>query len=512
MLYPFYLEIKNVLKKYYESLDLRRKDFILVVLIFFTLMVLMKILNTFNLDLIYIITFLGVVYVFSSFSGNNKILLEYINSDKFHFSRVFPISNFRLMGIQTTKFEIIYIAEYVSISVSLMLLLIITGYPPLATIFSLINITLVALCIRCIILILNSRKKRDFLFLKVTIDTIKIFMIFIYFHYITVFFYSLLDPQQILSKIKNIKNTAIFEQFFFWFAHLEKVSLLIFLILIYCLLIITRIYIYSLIFESQLNDNEVNRLYKIHFFEKILSRNIFLKKEWRELQSISFFNLVTSRIIAYTIFLIITITFNIKFNLSPVIILIISLFELIYISEKISSSYLGKEKGFITNYIFSNTSISKIILYKTIIHTLIIAIYITIINGVMIISFQYNLLNSINLIVILLFSTPTQVYISNFFNTYKTSYQNEFGIPNKKMQFIKTLVKSLLGYMTLSILTFVPLVFDNSTGFFIGIFSFLLLNISTLFVIYMFTIKKGRGFYGEYEQVYSKQEYKDTSS
>lgn len=502
MFYIVFYEIKNVLKKYINSLNLKNIDYLIVALFFLTLMTLFKVLNIFEVEIKYIISFLAVVYVLTSFSGNNKMVKEYIESKEFSANRLYPISSYKLMAIKTIMFEILYLIEYFLISSALALLLIITGYSPFTSIFSLLSITLLALCTKNILIIFSIRSKRKLSFLKVIMDVTIIFLTFFYFHYLTILFNSISDLNNLLDQVKDFGDLSFFNSFFIGIYYLQNASTFLLLSLTYIFFMAIRILIYSRLSELK---NKVSLHYpKIKVLNSISFSNIIIKKEMEYLNYLSFFRHYLSKIIAYLLFFVIVLIFDIKFDFSNILLAIIIFFELISMSEKITTSYLGKEKSFILHYIFSSTSIQHILLYKTFVHSMLNAIYITIVCLIVVILFEINLVNSIILVFVMLSSVPTQVYISNIFNTYKSSYMNDFGIPNKKTHIFKILIKSIISYITLAILTFTPLIFTNIASSLIIIISFLLLNIFTFLMLYIFTRRKEKDFYGEYGSAFSK--------
>ncbi|MBZ4226407.1 hypothetical protein LAE98_30965 [Bacillus wiedmannii] len=497
-------EVKNILKKYFDALDLRKKDYIIVSILFLGLMSLLKVLNTFEIDIKYIISFLAMVYILSSFAGNNKLIRDYLESPNFFFNRLYPLSSIRIMMIKMIAFEMLYLVEYAFISSSIVVLLIFAGYSPIPSILNMLNITMLALCIKSILMILSMRKKRGFYVFKVLSESLKIFLVFFYFHYLVIFFYSISDLEHVISKMRNLSNSLLFDYYSICINSLGTLSLFLSLLCIYILLMGLRVFSYSRVIMSTTKNTKVLNPNKVGVFKKRISRNIMFIKEWRCLNEISFLSFFITRILAYVLFFIIVMSFKIKFDLSDTLIMIILFFELIYMSEKITSSYLGKERSFVLHYLFSSTPIKKIILYRTFVYFLFTAGYITIINIMVIILFEINISSSMMLIFITICSAPTQIYISNIFNTYKASYVNEFAIPNQKMTFIKILVKSSITYLTLTIITFIPLIFSNSSSVVIGMSLFLLLNIISFLILYIFTRKKERGFYGEYKAAYSE--------
>lgn len=503
MLQTAFLSVKNILRKYIESINFTNRDYLLLGFLFLVLMSLLKIINSFGIQSKYTIAFLATIYVISSFAGNHKLFREYLDSDYFRYNQVFPLSPNKLMILKVIELESVILSEYALISSFTVLLLIITGYPALMSIFSVLSITLVALCIKNIIVILNAKKVKEGYILGVIIETLKVFLVFFYFHFLISFFNSISNPDQIYSIIKNLDHLLIMDYFFSVINQLGNIQTIILLLLTYVILIAIRTFTYSKLVSLQMK--ETGELHSnIIRFNKIFPNNILLIKELNHLRTTSIFRTFMIRISAYILFFVFVIGFDITFNLNYVIVTIIIFFELIYMTEKVTSSYLGKEKGFVLNYIFSGTSIRNILMYRTLVYSVITIVYMVFINLIMIILFEINFLNSIELMFIIICSAPSQIYISNFFNTYKTSYINDFGIPNKKMQLIKIIIKSIIAYVTLSFVTFIPFIFDGLTGFFILLLAFTVVNLTFFYLFYIYSKIKEKELYGEYGQAYSE--------
>lgn len=510
MLHLIQLEIKNIFKQYLSSLNLTNLDYLIYCGIALSITVIFKILHTFDVNLEYIFLVISAITIICTFSGGNDLIFKHIKSREYRLSTLYPIIHIKLLSIKLVKFEFIFFIEYMFALIPISISLMVVGYSISLVFISMSSLIITCACLKNFLLIISIFKtKNKSRYLKIFIGFIYISITFYYFHYLTIFSNLVLTFLQNgkypktnlfsnLSENFNIKNI--------YYCILCNYKYLFAILFIYFLFLFIKTIIYSK-YSSNSNIPVNKKRVEILNFDVVRSKiqNIMLLKELFSIKNENFFEFIINRVFSYILFTAVCILFDLKFNFQNILIYIILMFEIIHVSEKISSSFLGKEKSFIINYMFSDYSLNKLLSFRIKIYSLIVFLYITFINLLIIIILNLNFKEFILLFGTISLLIVPQVAVINIFNTYKSSYINDLGIPNKKSNFIKIMIQSVINYLNFLVISIVPILFSGTLNIIIQVLIIAIVNVLYLLFLWGFAKLKEGDFYGEFKVAFSKK-------
>lgn len=496
MISILYLESKNVILQYLDSLKFNKKDFLISAILFLSILAVFKFLEVFDVNLNYIQLFILLIYILSAFVGSKDWLKDYFKSHSFTLNYIYPLSKFKLFLIKIFKFEIIDIFDYSIISSLLILILYLAGYSFSKAFIGILCITLCSLSLKTICSFFTFNIIKNIIGIKVLLETIKLFLLFYYFHYLFNFFNLIYENGKInFNKIFNIFriDISLIDISIFNFSNsFFTLKTMIVLFFCYLVFIFFKILIYSktlVTLSVKQNQSSTISLYFI--------RNISILKEVRALGEINFWTFLLSKIISLLLFLLLAKFLVLEFNISFTVLLIIAFIECTNISDKITKSYIAKEKHFVLNYLFSNTSLLDVLKKRTLLYSFFTLPYWIIYVAILFFVFNLSYLSYFIMLGLLIISQPILIFTNDSLNTFKASYINELGIPNTKMNLMKILIKLLISYIFLFSITFFPYIFNESFLATIALMSFT--NWLIFFLLYKILTKKEKELYGEYK-------------
>lgn len=506
MFYLLYLETKGLLKQFVNSLNIKKNDCLIYFMFVLTLVFFGKVAFIFKLKLGYIVLLLFFLAIVFGSLEYSKQIVEIITSKKNNESKIYPINNFKLISIKMFRYEILALVQYLFVAIPLYLILAVVGYDLYSVGKSFIFSINVFLFFYSIISLFKVGKiKFESQILKVIMGVVYISIPYLFIFYSNKAISFLIDVANNSTNLKLVISKISVLDLFYNIVTIKKYLIMLFM---YVLLTVIRLFIYKSI--SQNNKKENNK-FKIKLLEKYKCNNIVVRKEVSNLLLGKFDNFLFFRIISYSIFAIMLIVFKygfgkyieIKYNL----LLFVFIFDISKVSEEITKNYIGKEKKYILQYMFSDYSLINVLKNRIKIYSFILIIYTVFIEIIMGLSVNENIHNILLMIILSVPIIINFIFTNELFNTYKTSYINELAIPNKKSTFIKVICEAILCYLMLPIIIFVPYIPLGNYVALIQITLVYFVNIIYFIILMIFTKTKEGELYGEFKYaIFKKQD------
>lgn len=503
MIYLLYIETKGLVKQFLNSLSLKNGDYLIGTIFLLTITSILKILQIFNVDINYIMIGMLVVSIAIAMLDNSKLIIKLFESKNYIFTKVYPINEYKIVTIKVLKYDIISFIQFFILMIPLTIIIILVGYDLLVITKAFIFSIATFIFSNGFISIFNIYKSQfENKVIKIIINSILVAIPYMFIYYSAKVFsllIDLIDRKENISTF-NMKSLNVINIS----KDLIQINYFSLLIIMSLAILIIRIYSYMKISEKYKKNFKKEKIKKI---SNINIKNIIIRKEIYGLLNEKGIYYLIDRLISYGIFGIVFMFVNTKLNINiqANLLFIILMYEIALVSEKLTENYLGKEGDFAIQYIYSNYSILKIIAKRTVIYVCIAMIYLTLMEIIISTIFNLNIYDFIiNLIISILF-TISFITTCNIFNTYKSSYKNELGIPNKKVSFIKMICETSFCYLSLPVITFIPFIDGiKYKGLiiivFITIISFIYVTILNIFA----KLKEGE-FYGEFKGAFSKR-------